>query len=78
MEEKIVLPKPPKSLRQQKTNEPEPQNEIVPEKVEAKENQKTEEKRREKKKINFVPIINWAGLALSVGLFAVFLYLLCS
>ena len=81
-EEKVSLPKPPKALRQTKEQKPPevkeqivlPQKQEIPEQVQG---QPVEKKKRERKKINFSPIINWVGLGCSVAILGLFIFLLC-
>lgn len=96
MEEKVILPKPPKALRQQKNvpqtqtqegmqgHEEQSQEPIqgqTPEQLTqdeiSKQKQSQKEQKAQKRKIDVVPIINWTGLAVSLVLFAVFVFLLC-
>lgn len=85
MEEKqISMPKPPKALRQNKTEKvekvesiaKEPNTQETKKQEELVQNKTSETKKAPKKKINFEPLSNWAGFLVSLAILGVFIFLL--
>ncbi len=78
-EKKVPLPKPPKALRKTQPIEEKKAEPVEVEKApleEPKIEETVKQNAKPKRKTNFEPLTNWAGLFVSLAVFAVFIFLL--